>query len=142
MKHIRQEKNECSLAVCSMLSGAKYSDVQAYAEERYPFSIGKGYHPYQVNAIFTYHGLEYHTQSAHDAAPDKSLKTLKLHGQGYILYRPRNTGMWHVVAYQSGMVFDPDESRPYRLHKWVRDYASPKGPRNDFRVIQRTVRRK
>ncbi len=139
MKHVKQLKNECSLAVLSMLSGAKYSTVQRAAEYNFPFATGTGYVPDQVATLFAEFGVDYHEESEHDIAPTQNLANLDLSGRGYFLYRPIMTGGpgWHIVAFENGVIYDSEEYRPYTQAYWVQKFASPFGRIEDRRVIIR-----
>ena len=123
MKLVKQNRFECSLAVCAMVSGAKYEAVQTYAWNMFPMQIGKGYRGEQVRDIWAEFDLPYITAEAYSAAPVVNLAKLTLKGRGHILYRNHKMLQWHHVAFESGMIYDGREDRPQRLASWAKTKA-------------------
>lgn len=127
MKHVKQDHYECSLAVCSMISGAEYSEVQKYAWNKYPMRTGKGYRPEHVTDIFREFGLPYIDSWRMEAAPTLNLHKLKLPGTGHILYKINTMVFWHHIAYSNGAIFDAQEHGEMPLEIYARDKASTHG---------------
>lgn len=120
MKHVKQNWCECSLAVCAMVSGEDYSTIRNYARTKFESRPGAGYQQYMVADIWETFGLgEYIALERYFDAPLRDLAKLKLKGRGHLLYKHHTMGIWHHVAYESGMVYDGRSPGPLRLKKWV-----------------------
>ena len=123
MKLVKQDPSECSLAVCAMVSGAKYEAIQTYAWNTFPMRIGRGYCRKQVRDIWEKFGLPYITAKDYFAAPIVDLAKVPLKGRGHILYKNRKMLHWHHVAFKSGMIYDGMCDRPQRLTSWAKNTA-------------------
>ena len=135
MKFVKQQRYECSLAVCAMVSGASYEDVQDYAWFTYPDRMGVGYRAHQVEEIWAEFGLPYIQAEKYFAAPVLDLSKVPLKGRGHLLYKNRKMKQWHHVAFESGMIFDGSDSRPRRLASWAKNGAFRKGVKPICQVL-------
>lgn len=141
MKHIKQEINECSLAVLAMVSGAKYTEVQTYAWCEFPMRIGRGYFPEQVKAIWSHFEVSYVEHSAYHEAPIVDLHKLSLAGHGHMIYKSAKMPIWHHIAYNHGWIHDALEPTALRLQYWVDKRALVMGESESFaKVVQRRLK--
>ena len=141
MVHVNQENNECSLAVCAMVSGAKYERIQQFAWDQFPARTGKGYFSTQVDIIWEQFNVPFGlVLKDYDNAPVLDMRKLKLNGRGHILYTSRKMPMWHHVAYENGMIYDAQDPKPLKLADWVRDRAFTRIDASPIcQIIQREI---
>jgi len=133
MKHIRQDINECLLASVAMLTDEPREKIWKFADE---LARGREFHDYQdmmrrgreniltqnkiLQRFLGLQVVEHEKEDMHiGASPDENLD---LSGTGFMAVYFEN-GEGHALAYESGLVHDPNLQGPVSWHEWLTVHA-------------------
>ena len=130
MKHVEQGHDECQLATIAMLSGKPKHEIKKYIEFyiggdynnsfgsfRWKIGIKNAFKKYLNEQMF----IEiFYMWGANRIGTDKITDTLNLDGKGQITIIWERGGA-HAMAYNNGLVHDPNMSMGCNWNTWLNE---------------------